>query len=190
MARVAETGVKDVFSFIDANDNARLSAYLVGRPQGASARNLQNVSAIMYALYRRNHDAVKMLRDRLLSLDLWEASALGEMQTVRGLVQDPACKIDELSPDGLSALQLASFFGRPGVVEILLAHGADPNVVSTNAQRICALHGATVGRHAEIVEQLIAAGADVDARQANGQTALEIAMKNGDEALVKILTKQ
>jgi ankyrin repeat protein len=140
-------------------------------------------------MYRRNHDAVQMLRSRLMSLDLWEASALGELQTVRSLVQDAGSAINALSPDGLTALQLASFFGRAGVVEILLAHGADPNVVSTNAQRICALHGATVGRHAEIVEQLIAAGANVDARSANGQTALEIAMKNGDETVVKLLTK-
>jgi ankyrin repeat protein len=164
--------------------------YLAGRPQGASARNLNNVSALMYALYRRNHEAVKMLRDRLLSLDLWEASALGETGTVRALTNDAACKIDALSPDGFSALQLAAFFGRPGVVEVLLERGAGTDVVSQNVQGICALHGACVGRHYEIVKMLLAAGANRDLAQANGQTALDIAIKSGDEHLVKILTNK
>jgi ankyrin repeat protein len=190
MARVAETGIKDVFSLIDANDNARLGAYLTSRPEGAGARNLQNVSALMYALYRRNHDAVKMLRDRLLSLDLWEASAVGEAATVRRLAAEQNFAVDAFSPDGLTALHLAAFFGREPVVDALLELGANPNAVSENSQGIRALHGATVSRHEAILERLIAAGADVDARAVNGQTALEIAIKNHDEHLVKILMKR
>jgi ankyrin repeat protein len=189
MARVAETGVRDVFSLIDANDNARLSAYLVGRPEGAGARNLQNMSAVMYALYRRNHNAVKMLRDRLFSVDLWEAAALGEANTVRMLASEASFDIEAFSPDGLTALQLASFFGRLAVVEALLELGANPNAVSKNPQGIRAIHGATVGRHDEIVVCLKAAGADLDARPANGQTALDIAVKNRDQLLIEVLTQ-
>jgi hypothetical protein len=189
MARVSETSGKDVFSFIDAGDNSRLGACLEGRPEAASARNAQNVSAVLYALYRRNHGAVQMLRSRLLSLDLWEAAALGEAATVRRLLAAPGAQIEAHSPDGMTALQLASFFGRPEVVEILLAGGADPNTVSANAQGIRALHGATAGRHYEIIELLVAAGADLNATQANGQTALDIAIKSHDDSLVKLLTK-
>jgi ankyrin repeat protein len=143
----------------------------------------------MYALYRRNHDAVKMLRDRLFSLDLWEAAALGDVTTVRMLASEANFAVDAFSPDGLTPLQLASFFGRTAVVEALLELGADPNAVSKNAQGIRALHGATVGRHDEIVVLLKAAGADLDARSANGQTALDIAMKNRDQLLIEVLTK-
>jgi ankyrin repeat protein len=189
MARVAETGVRDIFSLIDANDNARLSAYLVSRPEGAGARNLQNMSAVMYALYRRNHNAVKMLRDRLFSVDLWEAAALGEANTVRMLASEASFDIEAFSPDGLTALQLASFFGRLAVVEALLELGANPNAVSKNAQGIRAIHGATVGRHDEIVVCLKAAGAELDARSANGQTALDIAVKNRDQLLIEVLTQ-
>jgi ankyrin repeat protein len=190
MARVSEAGHKDVFSFIDAGDNSRLGACLESHPGAASARNQQNVSAVLYALYRRNHNAVQMLRSRLLALDLWEAAALGEAATVRQLLASGAAQIDAHSPDGMTALQLASFFGRPEVVEILLAGGADPNLVSANAAGIRALHGATAGRHYEIIERLVGAGADLNAAQANGQTALDMAIKSGDESLVKLLTKR
>jgi len=190
MARVAESGIKDVFSFIDARDYARLGAYLVAHPEAAAVRNAQNVSALMYALYRRNHESVRMLRDRLLTLDLWEAAALGEDPALRALLDEPGCDVEAFSPDGLTALQLASFFGRLGAVELLLERGANPDAVSRNAQGIRALHGATVGRHYEIVRRLMAAGAKLDAAGADGQTALDIAIKSKDEPLVKILTNQ
>jgi len=186
MARVSETGVKDVFAFIDASDNVRLGAYLASRPQAASARNLQNVSAIMYALYRRNHDAVKMLRDRSLSLDVWEAAARGDDTIVRGLLQ-PGEDPDALSPDGYTALQLASFFGREYTVVLLLELGADPNAVSANPSRTRALHGAAAGRHLEVARRLIVAGAEIDARQASGHTALDAAIKNRDDDLARLL---
>jgi ankyrin repeat protein len=61
MARLEQLGVKDIFALIDTSDNARLSAYLSARPQAAASRNLNNVSAILYAQYRRNHYAVRLL---------------------------------------------------------------------------------------------------------------------------------
>ena len=60
--------------------------------------------------------------------------------------------------------------------------------MQNNAAGICAIHGAAVGRYTEIVKMLIAGGADVDKFQAGGQSALSIAMRNGEEDLVKILT--
>jgi uncharacterized protein len=187
MARVHETGVKDVFSFLDAGDNARLSAHLEMRPQAAALRNMQNISPVMYALYRRNYDAVVILRNRLITIDLCEAAALGEAITARELIAAGA-DVNAYSPDGLTALALASFFGRTQVVELLLAAGADPNLVSKNVAGICAIHGAAAGRHSEIVKMLISGGADVDKLQADGQSALSIAMRNGEEDIVKILT--
>jgi len=186
MARVSETGVKDIFALIDAGDNSRLQAYLTSRPQAASSRNLQNVSAILYALYRRNHDAVKMLRDKVMSLDIWEAAALGDLRALPSLLQ-PGEDVDAFSPDGYTALQLASFFGREDTVKLLLSRGADPNAVSANAAKTRALHGAAAGRHIEVVRLLIAAGAEIHARQASGHTALDGAIKNKDEDTMRLL---
>jgi uncharacterized protein len=187
MARVHEIGVKDVFSFLDAGDTARLNAHVEARPQAAAIRNMQNISPVMYALYRRNYDAVVILRNRLTTIDLWEAAALGEAITTRDLIAS-GVDVNGYSADGFTALALASFFGRTQVVELLLAAGADPNLVSKNAAGICAIHGAAAGRHTEIVKMLIAGGADVDMFQADGQSALSIAMRNGEEDLVKVLT--
>jgi len=190
MARITDYGVKDVFALIDAGDNARLQHYLEQRPQAASARNLSNVSAILYALYRRNHYAVRMLRDNLVSLDLWEAAALGEAPTLRSLLADPTLDVDRFAPDGYTALQLASFFGREDAVVLLLERGADPNVLSANPSRTSALHGAAAGRHRGVAALLVAAGADVDVRAGNGRTALDTALQHDDEDLERVLCRR
>jgi hypothetical protein len=190
MARLTEMGVKDIFALIDTSDNARLAAYLEARPQAATSRNFANVSAIMYAQYRRNHYAVRMLRDRLMTLDIWEAAALGESHVLHGLLATPGTNPDAFSPDGYTALQLASFFGREDVVALLLERGADPNLVSANVARTCALHGAAAARHLPVIRLLLAGGADVDIRQGNGQTPLDAALKHGDEELEGLLTRQ
>jgi ankyrin repeat protein len=190
MARLEQLGVKDIFALIDTSDNARLSAYLSVRPQAAASRNLNNVSAILYAQYRRNHYAVRLLRDNLMTLDMWEAAALGEPQMLRMLLGEPRANVDALSPDGYTALQLASFFGREDVVTLLLERGADPNAVSANVARTSALHGAAAARHVHVIKLLLAAGSDVDTRQGNGQTPLDAALKHGDEELEILLASK
>jgi ankyrin repeat protein len=53
--------------------------------------------------------------------------------------------------------------------------------------RVAPLHSALAGGHAEIVEVLLAAGADVNAVQADGYTPLHEAAQNGDTATSKRL---
>jgi ankyrin repeat protein len=186
MARVTELGVKDIFALIDTSDNARLSAYLSAKPEAARSRNRNNVSAILYAQYRRNHYAVRLLRDNLFELDLWEAAAVGDSQMLSSLIAEGADP-NEFSADGYTALQLASFFGREDVVIQLLEHGADPNLVSNNAAATTALHGAATARHMHVVTLLVAAGANVNVRQGNGQRPIDAALKHGDEELERLL---
>ena len=63
-------------------------------------------------------------------------------------------------------------------VRLLLEAGADPN--ETNPHRETALHWAVMrGRSAEIVGELIRAGAQVDARRADGRTAYALAVRSG-----------
>lgn len=52
--------------------------------------------------------------------------------------------------------------------------------------RVQPLHSAAAGRQREICRMLIAAGADVDARQAGGFTPLHEAAQSGDPEMVEL----
>lgn len=99
---------------------------------------------------------------------------------------EPAA-VDERSVDGFSALHYAGFFGRPEVARLLLDRGADPNVWATGGQDVQPLHSAVAGSHEDVAAMLVAAGADVNARQGHEYTPLMGAAQNGLTATVDLL---
>ena len=81
---------------------------------------------------------------------------------------------------GETALMLAAWKNRQEAMRWLLEHGARPN----RAEREwTALHYATFAGHAAVVEDLLAAGADVNARSTNGSTVVMMAAREGHAAL-------
>lgn len=81
---------------------------------------------------------------------------------------------------GETALMLAAWKNRQEAMRWLLEHGARPN----RAEREwTALHYAAFAGHAAVVEDLLAAGADVNARSTNGSTVVMMAAREGHAAL-------
>jgi uncharacterized protein len=141
---------------------------------------------VLWALYHGHRDLARKLADRIGQLDLAEAAALDDVERVVESL-DGGEPVDGRTPDGYTPLQLAAFFGGPRAAALLLERGADPGAVADNAMRIQPLHAAVAGRHHEIAARLIAAGADVNARQQGGYTPLLAAAGNGDAELVHTL---
>ncbi len=77
--------------------------------------------------------------------------------------------VDELAFD-------AAYFGRARVVDLLVAHSARP---TTTAQR--ALHAAAANGYAGLFGSLVAAGADPNAVDPGGDTALHLAIRDSYE---------
>ncbi len=66
--------------------------------------------------------------------------------------------------------------------------GANVDARSTNAMKNTPLHAAVAGRKADAMSQcLLERGADVNARQHGGWTALQGAAQAGDREIVKLL---
>jgi ankyrin repeat protein len=176
-----------VFELIDAGDVAGLRALLASDPAAAASRRADGTSAVLWARYNFELDAVEVLLEANPQLDAFEAAAIGQTDVLRAeLERDPAVA-STFAPDGFTALGLASFFGHLEAARLLIASGARVNDASQNAMRVAPLHSALAGGHAEIATLLLEAGAEVNAVQADGYTPLHEAAQNGDQPMAERL---
>jgi len=176
-----------VFEALDAGETETLRALIAADPALAGASRADGMSAVLWARYRFDLDALAILLAAEPALDAFEAAAVGdEIRLGATLAMDPALAT-AFSTDGFTALGLAAFFGHPGCVRMLLAAGADPNAASQNPMRVAPLHSALAGRHTAIAAALLDAGANVNAIQADGFTPLHEAAQNGDEPAALLL---
>ena len=166
-----------------AND---LELLLADTPELAQGRDANGVSAFMMAMYYGKAEMAGVVRQYLGELDLFEAATAGDTARVNEVIQDSS-QVNSRSADGFTALHLACFFNQPPVVALLLQAGADVNVVAENPSKVQPLHSAIACQSVEIVKHLLAAGAQVNAAQHGGWTALQAAAKHGNRHLVEIL---
>jgi ankyrin repeat protein len=174
----------DIFEAIKAGDAAALKSILSKDPAQARATNENGDSAVLLSIYHGRKEMTELLLPHV-QLNLFEASAAGKLQRVRAFSE-----INVFSHDGFTPLHLAAFFGHAGVVEDLLSRRADPNAVSRNrtfARGVRPLHSAVVGGCIAIVKKLLDGGADINAGDADGNTALTNAAANGNLDLVRLL---
>lgn len=114
-----------------------------------------------------------------LMIGAWEGNIpLMELFLSRG------ADIQRANRFGETALMLAAWKNRKEAMRWLLDHGATPNRPD---REWTALHYATFAGHAGLVEDLLSAGADVNARSTNGSTVVMMAAREGHAALAKRL---
>jgi ankyrin repeat protein len=89
------------------------------------------------------------------------------------------------SDEGFTPLAWAARKGALGVVELLLAKGADREARTLTGATV--LHVAVASSKIEVVRALIKAGADLNARDNNGFTPLMVAGQQGELEIVELL---
>jgi ankyrin repeat protein len=85
----------------------------------------------------------------------------------------------------VSSLHSAVAAGRLDIVQILLAHGANPN--SKAAQDFRPIHEASARGNLEFVQLLLDNGAEINARAVDGKTPLAFALEHKKDAIASFL---
>jgi uncharacterized protein len=178
---------EELFAAIEDADTDRVRAILGEDPSLATARDPSGVSALMRARYRLAPGLADVVRSRVDALDVFEATAVNDVDRLATLLETDGTLVAARSPDGFTPLHLAAFFGATGAAHLLLARGAEVDAVGTGWMTGTPLHSAASGQHTDIGLALLDTGADPNARQGGGYTALHAAAANGDVALVRAL---
>jgi ankyrin repeat protein len=151
-----------------------LAALLLDRGAGvhavlSSARGLgggfwTDLQAIDLAVWdgRRPGDAriIRLLLDHGATRDLTVAAALGDLESVRRMLDAEPGRIRETRPSGRRPLSAAIESGHDGIARLLLERGADPNWGEPTAPKGRSLHAAAAAGRRDLVESLLAHGAD------------------------------
>ncbi|MGA7414834.1 MAG: ankyrin repeat domain-containing protein [Bryobacteraceae bacterium] len=168
-------------------DLAAVRAALVEDPSLLNQKNESGQTAYLLACYYRKPDVAEYLLGLNPELDLFTACVAGHTaDVVKWMETDPAL-LESHSGDGWTPLHLSAFFGHKELAEALLAQGAQVDSRSTNSMQNTPLHAATAGRQVELMKLLLEHGADADATQEGGWTALHAAAQNGDRAMIEVL---
>ena len=153
---------------------------------------MAELSPILKALYGGDRDEAERLREEADELDVFEAAALGDLDRLRALLEEDGDAARAWSADGFTALHYAAYFDGPEAARALIDRGADVEAVSTNqefAPQARPLHSAVAAGRGDVVEVLLHAGADPNARQHGGFTPLMAAERTGNLELAEVLIR-
>ena len=157
--------------------------------------NQRAISPILAALYRGDSRAAEELAAHSERLDVFEAAALGRATRLAEVLGEDRSLANAWTTDGFQPLGLACFFGAVEAARLLIERGADVNSrsrhehIRTTPLQAAAASGTASARR-DLAALLLDAGADVDARQPGGFTALHSAAQNGDLDLVELLLQR
>ncbi len=172
---------------VQHGDLDQVTQLLSQQPGLASARTGAGLSAVLLAAYYGHPAIARLLAGRRPDLDIFEASAVGDLERVQSLLSEHPELANAYAPDGFQPLGLACFFGHEAVARLLVESGAQINSPSKNTQRVMPLHSAAASRSLEIARLLLEHGADPDALQEGDFTPLHEAAANGQLELVRLL---
>ena len=149
---------------------------------------------LLWAAHWNDHQLVDLLLEAGADVNAVEDHGLSPLamacenasvKLVRELIAAGADP-NSVQTNGVTPLMTAARTGSTEIVEILLARDVDVNATIPSTGQT-ALMWATAERHRDVMYQLIAAGAELDAQSVTGFTPLLFASRNGDIEAATVL---
>ncbi|TDH12712.1 hypothetical protein EPR50_G00049720 [Perca flavescens] len=132
----------------------------LGKGLNINAKNVDNRTALHYAVAGKNKEAVQLLLQRRV-------------------------KVDQKDKYGVAPIHLAAWFGSLEILKLLVQAGAEQKVENTRGET--PLHLAARNGHLDAVQSLLQSFDTQDEVNMDGETALYQAADNGQEACVLTL---
>lgn len=177
----------EMFAAVKAKDIEGVKTLLDHDPNLLRMWSEGGDTPILLSAYYGAQEVTRLLLERGVELNLFEAAAVGEVECVQHLLDADPTLINAYSHDGWTPLHLASFFGHREVAQFLLQRGADMAARSRNATGNRPLHAALAGRRFDIARLLVRHGSNVNIQDNYGWTALHHAAYSGNLAMVELL---
>ena len=159
-------------------------------------RTLQSTTPLIDASSQGNVEIVRILlqagansnqKTETGSTALYITSRLGSREIVESLLKSGAA-VNNIENDHASALQVASEQGHLHIAQMLIEYGSDINYVCLDPD-VSPLYLACSNNHADVVEYLLSAGANVNLSGDRGITPIYIASWHDSIAIVNLLLK-
>ncbi|CAG0902443.1 unnamed protein product [Darwinula stevensoni] len=132
------------------------------------------------------HPETLDLRDDEGLTKLHRAARDGRTTDVKNLISCGA-NVHVLSHIGSTALHEAAYYGRDEVIVELLKAGAKINQRKETVNGWAAIHLASLNGHWNTVNLLLKSGADINLTTLDRQTAIDVAVNNGQEKITSLL---
>src|SRR4051794_22528999 len=110
--------LESLFDAVKRKDYEAVANLCKSRPDLVNRRDAQGNSPIMLAAYYGAKDIIGFLLESGALLSLYEACALGKLETVRGWLQQKPELINSYAHDGFTPIGLAAFFGHEDVAKL------------------------------------------------------------------------
>jgi ankyrin repeat protein len=182
--------MSEVRAFQDSvkkGDIEAVQSALAADPDLLNATNEAGQGAFLLAKYYRQDAMAALLLSHGPQLNFFDQCVAGDTASVLAQIDANPLLLEAHSNDGWTPLHLAAFFGALDLADALLAKGAEIDSRSTNNMQNTPLHAAVAGRRAAMVKFLLERGANANARQTGGWTALQGAAQNGDRDMLEAL---
>src|SRR5260370_41112669 len=145
-AATSVDNTKKLMDAIRAGDKPGLDALLSVQPELLRFTAPNGSSVMLLTAYYGHPELAEVCVKHGAKPDVFEASTLGDLETVRKFISADPALVNAFAADGFYPLGLAAFFGHRAIVEFLLKNGEEVSLSARNAQKQTALHtGATRG---------------------------------------------
>jgi ankyrin repeat protein len=194
---MAMSPIDELILTIVRGDIAGVRAMLAADAELATQSNFMGTQPIHAARYCR-HDGIALLLAEHVELTGHVAAELALTEEVHQLMHEEPGFIHSMR-DGRTPLHGACYWGAVEIVDLLLSHGADPNVPTQDGFLDIRPLGTAVATPdipnpswdeaivVTLIDLLLSAGADVNGRRRDGMTALHTAAWRGHLTVIERL---